>query len=65
MFSTIFKKFDCRNIRISWKIYKKGEKSVEFFHMWFLFLKLEPSIFAFAKKPTFDVQFLNRQVQGR
>ena len=57
IFRTISEKFNCRTIRINWEIEKKL-KNVDFFTCYFLFLKLKPSIFAFAKKPTFAVQVL-------
>ena len=44
--------------------FTKSYKVKNFFSRDFLFLKLEPSILAFAKETTFAVQVLDSQVQG-
>ena len=45
--------------------FTKSWKMKNFFTWDFSFLTLEPSILAFAKKPIFSAQVLDRQVQGR
>ena len=63
LIETIFKKFDCKAIKISIEIYKKL-KIVEFFNMWHFIFEIEILNIAFDKRPVFVIQVLNSSVHG-